>query len=303
MEVIVDYHIPVLLKESIEGLNIDPQGTYVDVTFGGGGHSCQILKKLKTGKLIAFDKDPDTNPLLISDPKFTFIRHDFKFIKNYLGHLNVLPVNGILADLGVSSHQFDTRERGFSYRFDANLDMRMDPDIEVSAQDIVNTYSEEELHRILGMYGEIKNAKTLASRIVKARAEAEIKTTGNLVDIINGCVMRGDDRKKYTGQVFQALRITVNDELNSLKKLMESASEILAPGGRLVVITYHSLEDRIVKNYIKSGNFTGIAETDMYGNLQGPFKMINRKPIEPTEKEIGDNIRARSAKLRIAEKL
>ena len=303
MEVIVDYHIPVLLKESIEGLNIDPQGTYVDVTFGGGGHSRQILKKLKTGKLIAFDKDPDTNPLLISDPRFTFIRHDFKFIKNYLSHLDVVPVNGILADLGVSSHQFDTRERGFSYRFDADLDMRMDPDIEVSAQDIINTYSEEELHRIFGMYGEIKNAKTLAARIVKARSEAFIKTTSNLVDIINSCVMRGDDRKKYTGQVFQALRITVNDELNSLKKLIEAAAEVLIPGGRLVVITYHSLEDRIVKNYIKAGNFTGKTETDLYGNLHVPFRQVNRKPFEPSEKEIGENIRARSAKLRIAEKL
>jgi 16S rRNA (cytosine1402-N4)-methyltransferase len=303
MEVIVDYHIPVLLKESIEGLNIDPQGTYVDVTFGGGGHSRQILKKLKTGKLIAFDKDPDTNPLLISDPRFTFIRHDFKFIKNYLSHLDVVPVNGILADLGVSSHQFDTRERGFSYRFDADLDMRMDPDIEVSAQDIINTYSEEELHRIFGMYGEIKNAKTLAARIVKARSEAFIKTTSNLVDIINSSVMRGDDRKKYTGQVFQALRITVNDELNSLKKLIEAAAEVLIPGGRLVVITYHSLEDRIVKNYIKAGNFTGKTETDLYGNLHVPFRQVNRKPFEPSEKEIGENIRARSAKLRIAEKL
>jgi 16S rRNA (cytosine1402-N4)-methyltransferase len=303
MEVIVDYHTPVLLKESIEGLNIDPQGNYVDVTFGGGGHSCQILKKLTTGNLIAFDKDPDTNPLLISDPRFTFIRHDFKFLKNFLKHLDVVPVKGILADLGVSSHQFDTRERGFSYRFDADLDMRMDPDIETSAQDIVNQYSEEELHRIFGMYGEIKNAKTLAARVVFARSEAFIKTTANLVEIIDSCVMRGDDRKKYIGQVFQALRISVNDELNSLKKLMESAAEVLAPGGRLVVITYHSLEDRIVKNYIKAGNFTGKTETDLYGNLHVPFKQVNRKPFEPSDNEIGENIRARSAKLRIAEKL
>lgn len=303
MEVIVDYHIPVLLKESIEGLNIDPQGIYIDVTFGGGGHSRQILKKLTSGKLIAFDKDPDTNPLLISDPRFTFIRHDFKFLKNYLGHLDAMPVNGILADLGVSSHQFDTRERGFSYRYDADLDMRMDPDIEISAQDIVNTSSEEELHRIFGMYGEIKNAKTLAARVVKARSEAFIKTTANLVDIINSCVMRGDDRKKYIGQVFQALRISVNDELTSLKKLMESASEVLAKGGRLVVITYHSLEDRIVKNFIKAGNFTGKTETDIYGNLHVPFKQVNRKPYEPSDREVEENIRSRSAKLRIAEKL
>lgn len=303
MEVIIDYHIPVLLKESIEGLNINPQGIYVDVTFGGGGHSCQILKRLTTGSLIAFDKDPDTNSLLISDPRFTFIRHDFKFIKNFLNHLDAVPVNGILADLGVSSHQFDTRERGFSYRFDADLDMRMDPDIETSAQDIVNTYNEEELHRIFGMYGEIKNAKTLASRVVYARSESFIKTTDNLVEIIDSCIMRGDDRKRYIGQVFQALRISVNDELNSLKKLMESAAEVLAPGGRLVVITYHSLEDRIVKNYIKAGNFTGQTETDIYGNLHVPFKQVNRKPFEPSDKEIGENIRSRSAKLRIAEKL
>jgi len=303
MEVIVDYHIPVLLKESIEGLNIDPQGTYVDVTFGGGGHSRQILKKLTTGSLIAFDKDPDTNPLLISDPRFTFIRHDFKYLKNFLHHLDLIPVNGILADLGVSSHQFDTRERGFSYRFDADLDMRMDPDMETTAQDIVNKYSEDDLHRIFGMNGEIRNAKTLAARIVKARSESIVKTTGDLVEIINSCIMRGDDRKKYTGQVFQALRISVNDELNSLKKLLESATEVLAPGGRLVVITYHSLEDRLVKNYIKSGNFTGKTETDIYGNLLVPFRQINRKPIEPSIIEVGENIRARSAKLRIAEKL
>jgi 16S rRNA (cytosine1402-N4)-methyltransferase len=303
MEVIVDYHIPVLLKESIDGLNIDPQGTYVDVTFGGGGHSRQILKKLTTGNLIAFDKDPDTNPLLISDPRFTFIRHDFKFIKNYLSHLDVLPVNGILADLGVSSHQFDTRERGFSYRFDADLDMRMDPDIEISAQDLVNKSSEEELHRIFGMYGEIKNAKTLAARIVKIRSEKFIKTTSDLVDIVNNCIVRGDDRKKYTGQVFQALRIAVNDELNSLKKLLESAAEVLKPGGRLVIITYHSLEDRLVKNYFKAGNFTGKTETDMYGNLIVPFSQVNRKPYEPNDHEISENIRARSAKLRIGEKI
>jgi 16S rRNA (cytosine1402-N4)-methyltransferase len=303
MAVIVDYHTPVLLKESIDGLNIDPKGTYVDVTFGGGGHSRQILKKLTTGKLIAFDKDPDTNPLLISDPRFTFIRHDFRFIRNFLNHLDVVPINGILGDLGVSSHQFDTKERGFSYRFDADLDMRMDPDMETSAQDIVNKFSEEELHKVFGMYGEIKNAKTLAARIVKARSETFIKTTGDLVNIIDNCVMRGDDRKKYTGQVFQALRIAVNDELNSLKKLLESASEVLAPGGRLVVITYHSLEDRLVKNYIKAGNFTGKTETDIYGNLLVPFKQVNRKPIEPSSGEVGDNIRARSAKLRIAEKL
>lgn len=303
MQVIVDYHIPVLLKESIEGLNIDPSGTYVDVTFGGGGHSSQILKKLTTGHLIGFDKDPDSNPLLISDPRFTFIRHDFKYLKNFLNHLDAVPVNGILADLGVSSHQFDTCERGFSYRFDADLDMRMDPDIEISAQDIVNKYSEEELHRIFGMYGEIKNAKTLAARVVNARSIAFVKTTSNLVDIIDSCVMRGDDRKKYIGQVFQALRISVNDELTSLKILMETAAQVLAPGGRLVVITYHSLEDRIVKNFIRAGNFTGKAETDLYGNLLVPFKQVNRKHIEPSEAEVSENIRSRSAKLRIAEKL
>ena len=296
------YHNPVLLPESVEGLNIIPNGIYVDVTFGGGGHSKAILHQLKGGRLIAFDQDSDALKNTIDDDRFLLINHNFQFLKNFLRLHNASKVNGILADLGVSSHQFDVPERGFSTRFDSLLDMRMNNNQVVTAAHIVNTYSEEELQRIFKDYGEIKNSRCFSRGIMEARELNPINTTGELIISFQKCFPQ-HKRNKFLAQVFQALRIEVNDEMQTLKILLEQANDSLLPGGRLVVISYHSLEDRLVKNFIKSGNFKGIVDKDFYGNPIVDFKSITRKPIIPNDNEIESNNRARSAKLRIAEKL
>jgi 16S rRNA (cytosine1402-N4)-methyltransferase len=297
------YHNPVLLKESIDGLQINPNGIYVDCTFGGGGHSKEILKNLENGRLLAFDKDEDAQNNSIEDERFMLIHHDFIFMKNFLKQADALPVDGILADLGVSSHQFDVDERGFSFKKDADLDMRMDRDIESSAKEIVNTYSESDLHKIFGIYGELKNAKTIAREIASKRAEKQIETTIELAEIIKSCLRKTDDVNKFLTLAFQALRIEVNEELEALKSLLQTGVELLKPNGRFAIITYHSLEDRLVKNFFKSGNFRGQAEKDFYGNMKSPFRLVNKKPIVPNENELEQNPRSRSAKLRIAEKI
>jgi 16S rRNA (cytosine1402-N4)-methyltransferase len=298
-----DYHDPVLLQESINGLNINPEGIYVDVTFGGGGHSKEIIKHLTTGKLIAFDKDKDSKSNVFTHSNFSFVQHDFMYMKNFLKYMNCLPVNGILADLGVSSHQFDDASRGFSYRYDAPVDMRMDQDAGISAHELLNKASESELHKYFGMFGEVKNARTLASKIVAYRKNKEIQTTAQLYEILESCVHKNDHLPKYASMVFQALRIKVNNEQESLRRFLLQAKDVLAPQGRLVIITYHSLEDRLVKNFIKSGNTDGKIEKDFYGHSRSSIKSLNKKPILPTEEEILRNKRARSAKLRIAEKI
>lgn len=295
------YHNPVLLKESIQGLNINPNGTYVDVTFGGGGHSMAIMNKLENGRLIAFDQDSDSLNNTINDDRFTLINHNFRFLRNFLKLHNIESIDGILADLGVSSHQFDIAERGFSTRFDAPLDMRMNRSSEFSAADIINTYSHEELRSLLYKYGELKNSKCFANAILEKRELSPIKTTKELIDCIEKCYPK-IKRNKILAQVFQALRIEVNNEMDALKVMLEQACELLVPGGRLVVISYHSLEDRLVKNFIKSGNFEGNIEKDFYGNSITELKQITRKPIMPSDEQIAENNRSRSAKLRIAEK-
>ncbi|WP_299455995.1 16S rRNA (cytosine(1402)-N(4))-methyltransferase RsmH [uncultured Microscilla sp.] len=300
-----EYHQPVMLKECIEGLAINPDGVYVDVTFGGGGHSKAILEQLsEQGKLYAFDQDADAKQEAkeIDHPGFYLIRANFRYLKKYLKMYGVSKVDGILADLGISSHQIDTPERGFSTRFDAYLDMRMSESIEVTAQDVVNEYNESELHKVLGMYGELKNAKTVASTIVRARQDAAINTVEELKSAVKRHAPRGKEFK-FFAQVFQALRIEVNEEIKVLEEMLEQAAEVLKPQGRLVVMSYHSLEDRPVKNYIQKGRFRGEAEKDMYGNVLKPLRAINRKIITAQEEEIALNNRARSAKLRIAEKL
>lgn len=297
------YHIPALLSESIEGLNIDPDGIYVDVTFGGGSHSRAILDKLVNGRLISFDKDRETEGDKLKDEKFTFVHNDFIFLKNFLRYFDAIPIDGIIADLGVSSHQFDSQERGFSHRFDAELDMRMDKDITITAKNILKEYSQKELQRIFSNYGEIRNSKVLSNTIVESRIISPINTTKQLTEIIKQCVRPRDNYKKYLSLVFQALRITVNDELEALKKLVDQSRELLRSGGRIAIISYHSLEDRIVKNYFRTGNFEGKLEKDIYGNISTPFVIINKKPIQPSAEEIENNPRARSAKLRIAEKV
>lgn len=297
----MEYHNPVLLKDCIEGLNIDPTGIYVDVTFGGGGHSREILKNLNSGKLYAFDQDEDAQRNKIEDPRFVLIKQNFRYLKNFLKLYNAIPVNGILADLGVSSHQFDEAERGFSIRQDAKLDMRMDQNAKQTAADVLNTYSEEDLKRVFKLYGEVENAGRLAYAICHNRKEKEITTVNELKAAIEKCVRRGKENQYYA-QVFQALRIEVNKELDVLQELLVQSLDILKPGGRLVVMSYHSLEDRLVKNFTRSGKFEGEIEKDFFGNPITPFKQITRKPIMPDEKEIGENSRARSAKLRIVEK-
>lgn len=297
----MQYHKPVLLKECIDGLNINPKGIYVDVTFGGGGHSREILKHLTTGKLYAFDQDDDALKNTIKDERFVLIKQNFRYLKNFLKMYNALPIDGLLADLGVSSHQFDEADRGFSIRFDAKLDMRMDRNTKVTAADVLNTYSEEELKRIFKLYGEVDNAGRLAYAIVHARKEKKIETVNDLKGAIEKCVKRGRENQ-YFAQVFQALRIEVNKELDVLQELLMQSLEVLKPGGRLVVIAYHSLEDRLVKNIMRSGKFEGEVEKDFFGNQLAPFKQITRKPIVPSDEENVENSRARSAKLRIAEK-
>ncbi len=297
----MEYHNPVLLKECIDGLNINPEGIYVDVTFGGGGHSREILRHLTTGKLYAFDQDDDAVKNKIDDERFVLIKQNFRYLKNFLKMYNALPIDGLLADLGVSSHQFDEAERGFSIRFDAKLDMRMDQNAKQTAADVLNTYSEEDLKRIFKLYGEVDNAGYLASIIFHNRKDKAIQTVNDLKVMITKCVKRGKENQYYA-QVFQALRIEVNKEMDVLQELLLQSLDVLKPGGRLVVISYHSLEDRLVKNIMRSGKFEGEVEKDFFGNQLTPFKQISKKPIVPSDEENKINSRARSAKLRIAEK-
>ena len=296
------YHTPVMLSECIEGLAIKPAGTYVDVTFGGGGHSREILKHLnKDGRLLAFDQDADAQQNKIDDERFVFIDQNFRYLKNFARLHDAIPVDGILADLGVSSYQFDQAERGFSIRFDAELDMRMDRSATLTAKEVVNNYPEADLHRIFGMYGEIQNAKSLANTIVNARLSAPIVTVADLKNVIAARIPRGKENK-YLAQVFQALRIEVNQELEALKDFLIQSAAVLNTGGRLVVMSYHSLEDRLVKNFIAKGKFSGEVEKDLYGNDNKPFESVSRGAITASADEINKNNRARSAKLRIAVK-
>ena len=296
------YHVPVLLKESVDGMNICPNGTYVDVTFGGGGHSREKLSRLeKDGRLLGFDQDEDAERNIVDDPRFIFLRSNFRNLLNFLRYHDIEKVDAILADLGVSSHHFDDSERGFSFRFDGALDMRMNKRAGLTAADVVNTYAEERLADIFYLYGELKNSRKLASVIVKARANGQIKTIGEFLEIIKPLFGREREKKEHA-KVIQALRIEENQEKQALKEIMTAATEALKPGGRLVVITYHSLEDRMVKNIMKTGNVEGKTTQDFFGNLQTPFKLVNNKVIVPDEKEIERNPRSRSAKLRIAEK-
>lgn len=296
------YHIPVLLDAVIEGLQIKPGGIYVDATFGGGGHARAILAKLGKGKLIAFDQDKNAQNNIPDDDRVVFVNNNFRYMKNFLRYLKYEKVDGILADLGVSSHQFDTGDRGFSFRSEAELDMRMNPHAELDAQRVLNTYSEDQLFHIFLEYGEIRNARCLAKAIVLARATSMIRTVSDLTRAIERC-LPVYDYYKYMARVFQAIRIEVNDELNSLRDFLSQTTECLASGGRLVVISYHSLEDRMVKNFIRSGNVEGKAEKDLFGNIHRPFRAVNKDVITPSEAEIAANSRARSAKLRIAEKI
>ncbi|WP_209332075.1 16S rRNA (cytosine(1402)-N(4))-methyltransferase RsmH [Lunatimonas salinarum] len=296
------YHIPVMLDACIQGLHIQPNGVYVDLTFGGGGHSRAILAQLEGGHLYGFDQDSDALINVPDDNRFTFVQANFRDLRRYLKLYNVLKVDGILADLGISSHQIDEPERGFSTRFDADLDMRMNQSGDLSAATILNGYDETELHKIFGQYGEVTNAKSLARAIVAERANTPIQTIAHLKRLLEKFAPRGKQHK-YFAQVFQALRIVVNDELGALKEMLEQSAELLNPGGRLVVMSYHSLEDRLVKNFIQKGKFQGEVEKDFYGNLQRPLNPVNRKAITADEAEVKRNSRARSAKLRIAEKI
>jgi 16S rRNA (cytosine1402-N4)-methyltransferase len=297
------YHVPVLLQACIDGLAIKPNGVYVDVTFGGGGHSREILKHLgEEGVLIAFDQDPDAQRNKIEDPRFHFVDQNFAYLKNNLRLLGYKEVDGVLADLGVSSHQFNEPERGFSIRFDSALDMRMDKQGVLTAADILNTYSEEQLHRLFGIYGEVKNAKTLAKAVVTARVTRPISTLAGFKSAIAANIPKGKENK-YMAQVFQALRIEVNKEIEVLERFLEQTAEVIKPGGRLVVMSYHSLEDRPVKNFIAKGKVRGEVDKDFFGNEQKPFRVITRKAVIADEAELEDNSRARSAKLRIGEKI
>lgn len=296
------YHIPVMPSESIAGLNLQPGADVVDATFGGGGHSRIILQQLKQGRLFAFDQDEDAVGNVISDDRLYFIRHNFRYIKNFLRYYNVNQVDAVFADLGVSSHDFDVPERGFSFRFEGKLDMRMNRDAKTDAATVVNNYNEEQLATVFKMFGEIRNARKLASEIVKQRSKSPVLTTGALKEIGAKCAPKPIENK-YLAQVYQALRIEVNDEMEALKEFFLATLDVLKKGGRLAVITYHSLEDRLCKNFMKTGNFEGNLEKDFYGNPVSPFKMINRKVITPSEEELIKNMRARSAKLRIAEKI
>lgn len=296
-----EYHVPVLLTESVNGLEIKANGDYVDVTFGGGGHSREIFSRLKSGRLFAFDQDQDAAANVIHDDRFFFIRHNFKYIRNFLMYYDVEQVDGILADLGVSSHDFDEAERGFSFRFDGDLDMRMNRDSAQTAADIVNTYSEDQLRTVFREFGEIDNAGRLARQLVSSRDAKQVRTIEQFRNAIDPCVPKFQE-SKYLAKVFQALRIETNKEMDVLHEFLEQSIGLLKPGGRLVVITYHSLEDRMVKNFIRSGDFTGKQEKDFFGNVESPLVAINRKVIVPAEEEIERNPRARSAKLRIAEK-
>jgi 16S rRNA (cytosine1402-N4)-methyltransferase len=296
------YHLPALLTESIAGLNLRPDGIYVDVTFGGGGHSRAILEHLTTGKLIAFDQDPDAAANIINDERLTFLNQNFRYLKNNLRYLGYDAIDGLIADLGVSFHQFDSHERGFSFRTDTGLDMRMNPKAPLKASDILQTYEEEQLANVFYRYGELTNSRKLAAAIVKARAQAPVVTVSDLTKALSGLVPANQENKFYA-RLFQSLRIEVNHEMEALTEMLEQALQLLKHGGRLVMITYHSLEDRLVKNFIRTGNFEGRNEKDFYGNLIVPFKAINHKVIVPDDNEIAQNSRARSARLRVAEKI
>lgn len=296
------YHIPVLLEKSVEGLNIRPDGTYVDVTFGGGGHSRRILSLLgDKGRLFGFDQDEDALQNSPTDKRFTFVRSNFRFLKNFMRYYGIEHVDGILADLGVSSHHFDDKDRGFSFRFEGKLDMRMNRNSSLTAADVVNSYKQEDLTRLFNVYGELKNANRLAAAITKARNDNPIETINDLLECVKD-FFRKDKEKKEMAKLFQAIRMEVNHETDALREMLLSAVDILKPGGRLSVITYHSIEDRMVKNLIKCGNIEGTLEKDFYGHVQKPLHAVNNKVIIPDEKEIEINPRSRSAKLRIAEK-
>lgn len=296
------YHIPVLLMPSVDGMNIRPDGIYADMTFGGGGHSREILSRLGDGgRLLSFDQDEDAERNIVDNPHFTFVRSNFRYLKNFLRYHGIEQVDGILADLGVSSHHFDDSERGFSFRGDGPLDMRMNKRAGITAADVVNNYSEERLADIFYLYGELKNSRKIASVLAKARAIQPINTIGEFLEVIKPLFGR-EREKKELAKVFQALRIEVNQEMEALKEMLQSATEMLKPGGRLVVITYHSLEDRMVKNMMKTGNIEGKSTQDFFGNVQTPFKLINNKVIVASDDEVTRNPRSRSAKLRIAEK-
>ena len=295
------YHIPVMLDECITGLMINPDGIYIDATFGGGGHAREIAGRLTSGRLFAFDQDEDAVKNVPNDDRIIFIRSNFRYIRNFLKYYDIEEVDGILADLGVSSHDFDEADRGFSFRFDAPLDMRMNQESDFTAAKVIEKYDSGDLIRIFRDYGEIKNAHRLAGAIMAARNEKPITTTGDLQQAIQNCIPRAIE-KKYLAQVFQALRMEVNKEKEVLMEFLDSALGLLKPGGRLVVMTYHSIEDRLVKNFMKSGNFEGTINQDFFGNFISPFTLINRKVMIPSEEEIKINPRSRSAKLRIAEK-
>ena len=296
------YHVPVLLRESVDGLNIRPEGIYVDVTFGGGGHSKEILSRLGAGgHLYSFDQDADAEKNIVADDRLTFVRSNFRYLKNWMRYYGVEKIDGLLADLGVSSHHFDEAERGFSLRFDAPLDMRMNKRATLTAADVLNNYGEGQLADVFYYYGELKAARRMASLIVKSRAEKPLLTTGDLLNVLQP-LLRRDREKKEAAQAFQALRIAVNHEMDALREMLLAATELLAEGGRLSVITYHSLEDRIVKNIMKSGNAEGKVAQDFFGRAETPFRAVNSKVITPTDDELARNPRSRSAKLRIAEK-
>jgi 16S rRNA (cytosine1402-N4)-methyltransferase len=296
------YHVPVLLRESVDGLNIRPEGVYVDVTFGGGGHSKEILSRLgASGHLYSFDQDADAEANLVADDRLTFVRSNFRYLKNWMRYYGVEKIDGLLADLGVSSHHFDEAERGFSLRFDAPLDMRMNKRATLTAADILNNYGEGQLADVFYYYGELKSARRMASLIAKSRTEKPLLTTGDLLEVLHP-LLRRDREKKEAAQAFQALRIEVNHEMDALREMLLAATELLGEGGRLSVITYHSLEDRIVKNMMKSGNAEGKQSQDFFGRVETPFRAVNNKVITPTDEELARNPRSRSAKLRIAEK-
>ena len=296
------YHVPVLLQESVDGLDIKPNGIYVDVTFGGGGHSREILSRIgENGHLYSFDQDEDAEKNILNDNRFTFVRSNFRYLRNWMRYYGVEHIDGLLADLGVSSHHFDDETRGFSFRFDAPLDMRMNKRSGMTAAEILNNYDEEQLADIFYIYGEIKNARKVASAIIKARGTKAIETTGDLIQITESLFPR-EREKKETAKLFQALRIEVNHEMEALKEMLYGAQDVLREGGRLSVITYHSLEDRIVKNIMRAGNVEGKVNQDFFGRTVAPFRQISNKVIVPNEEEQQRNPRSRSAKLRIAER-
>ncbi len=301
-ESVMPYHIPALAAETIEGLDIRPDGVYVDVTFGGGGHSRLIMKALGVeGRLFGFDQDEDAYANRLEDERFQFVHSNFRYIRQFLHYYGVTAIDGLVGDLGVSFHHFDSAERGFSFRLEGPLDMRMNQQGKTTAADIVNGYSEEQLERLFRLYGEVQGARGLAKAIVVSREKQPILHTEELAEVVGRCTRR-DAEKKELAKVFQALRIEVNDEMGALRDMLESARELLRPGGRIAILTYHSLEDRMVKNFLRSGNIEGEITKDFYGNILTPFRLVNNKPIMASEEEVERNPRSRSAKLRIAEK-